>query len=73
MITKNSEGDRTDPCFTPRLLENGADRLLLSFTQLIGDWYQALMRRHDLPLMPIENRWCNRIGSSTESKTFSIS
>ena len=73
MITRKSDGDRTEPCFTPRLIRNGADIMLLYFTRLVGDWYQALMRRHDLPLMSIENKWCRRTGNSTESKAFSIS
>ena len=57
MITRKSDGD-PEPCFTPRLIGNEADIMILYFTRLVGDWYQALMRHHDLPLMPIENKWC---------------
>ncbi len=43
IITRKREGDRTDPCLTPRQMGKEADRLLLSFTLLVGDWYQALI------------------------------
>ena len=38
MITRKSDGDRTEPCFTLRLIRNGADIMLLYFTRIDGNW-----------------------------------
>ena len=48
----NRVGDRTDPCFTPRLTGKHSENWLSSLTTLIDLEYQFFMRRQNLPFTP---------------------
>ena len=58
---RKRDGDRTEPCFTPRLMQKGVDKLFLYLTQLVGKWYHDLI---SLPFIAAEYRCCSRIGNS---------
>ena len=39
----------------------GDERELSCLTRLVGEWYQDLINRHDLPLMPAEKKEDRRL------------
>ena len=73
IIIRNKMGDKTEPCFTPLVIENGSLNFEPTRILLKADEYQLNTIRQHFPFTPMANSLFRRILNSIESKAFSRS